>query len=69
MRESKADIVETLARLAAQFAGHDPDKHLRIQIGNVVVHDDVTWRYPDFLNRAESAYQVLADSNPPPAGE
>jgi hypothetical protein len=27
--------------------------------GGVLVFDDMMWRYPDFLSRAERAYDVL----------
>jgi hypothetical protein len=51
--------VESLARLAARLAGCDPDKHVRLKLGAVVAFDDLAWRYPDFLARADAAYQVL----------
>ena len=56
--ERNADI-ETLARIAARLAGRDPDEHVRIKLADVVAFDDVAWRYPDFLARAEAAYAVL----------
>jgi hypothetical protein len=54
----QADI-ETLARIAARFAGRDPDEHLRIELGGGVVFYDQAWRYHDFLTRAEAAYHTL----------
>ena len=56
--ERSADL-ETLARMAARHAGRDPDEPQTIKLGHSVVFDDVTWRYPDFLTRAEAAYAVL----------
>jgi hypothetical protein len=53
-----ADI-EVLACIAARLAGRDPDGHTTIEIGGVVAFDDVAWRYPDFIARAEAAYSVL----------
>jgi len=51
--------IELLARMAARLAGRDPDEAARIEIGGVVAFDDVMWRYPDFLARADAAYHVL----------
>ena len=53
------DHIESLARIAAQVAGRDPDEHVRLKLADVVAFDDVMWRYPDFLARAEAAYDVL----------
>ena len=55
----KATGIETLARLAAKLAGQDPDEHATIKLDKFVAFDDVLWRYPDFLTRAEAAYHVL----------
>ena len=52
--------LEMLACLAARLAGLDPDRHTTIKFGNITAFDDVAWRYPDFLARAEAAYRVLA---------
>ena len=51
--------VEALAKMAARMAGHDPDNRVRIEVGGLTAFDDVAWRYPDFLQRAEAAYAVL----------
>jgi len=51
--------IETLARMAARIAGRDPDQHATIKFGEVVAFDDVVWRYPDFLARAQAAYELL----------
>ncbi len=59
-----ADI-ETLARLAARLAGRDPDQHVRMKVGGVVAFDDAVWRYPDFLQRAQAAYALLAATTAP----
>ena len=53
-----ADI-EALAKIAARLAGRDPDEHVRLNLGGVVAFDDVMWRYPDFMTRAETAYAAL----------
>jgi hypothetical protein len=45
--------------MAARIAGRDPDEHIRVQLGDVVVFDDVMWRYPDFLQRAAAACALL----------
>ena len=50
---------EALARMAAHLAGRNPDEHARIAFGDIVAFDDVMWRYPDFLARAEAAYRLL----------
>ena len=55
----RKDHIESLARMAAQIAGRDPDEHVRLKLADVVAFDDVMWRYPDFLARAEAAYDVL----------
>ena len=51
--------IELLARMAARLAGRDPDEPAKIEIGGIVAFDDVMWRYPDFLARADAAYHVL----------
>ena len=55
----QAAHMESLARMAAHLAGRNPDDHATIRFGDVVAFDDVMWRYPDFLARAEAAYRVL----------
>ena len=57
--QQKAADIEVLARMAARLAGRDPDQHVRMSWGGVEAFDDVMWRYPDFLMRAEKAYSVL----------
>ena len=57
-RERAADL-ETLSRMAARLAGRNPDGRLTLKIAETTVFDDVMWRYPDFVHRAESAYAVL----------
>ena len=57
--------IELLACIAARLAGQDPDRHTTIKFGNIVAFDDVAWRYPDFLARAEAAYQILEADGPP----
>ena len=57
--QKRADL-ETLARIAARLAGRDPDERVTMTLGEIVPFDDVMWRYPDFLSRAERAYTVLA---------
>ena len=59
-----ADI-EMLACLDARLAGKDPDEHITIKLGELTAFDEPAWRYPDFLARAEAAYQVLKADKPP----
>ena len=54
-RATRLADIEVLARMAARLAGRDPGEHVRLKLGDVVVFDDVMWRYPDFLARAEAA--------------
>ena len=56
--------LETLARMAAQLAGRDPDRRYTIKLGDLIAFDDVAWRYPDFLIRAEAAYAALSGDLP-----
>ena len=63
--ELRMEAVETLARLAARTAGRDPDCVARIKLGDVLVFDDLMWRYPDFLARAEAAYRLLMQEDLP----
>ena len=58
--DQKLADIETLAKIAARLAGRDPDEHLHLKLADVVAFDDLIWRYPDFLGRAEAAYEVLA---------
>ena len=57
-QDRHADI-EALAKMAARLAGRNPDERVKIELANVVPFDDVLWRYPDFLSRAEAAYYAL----------
>ena len=57
--------IEALARMAARIAGRDPDRHLTFTLAGETVFDDLTWRYPDFLRRAEAAYAVLTNPGLP----
>ena len=57
--EQKFADLKTLARMAARLAGRDPDERVVIKVGDVVAFDDVAWRYPDFVQRAEAAYRLL----------
>jgi hypothetical protein len=57
--ELRIEAIEVLARLAARIAGRDPDDHATITLGDVIAFDDLMWRYPDFLARAEAAYRLL----------
>ena len=63
--ELKDVDIEMLACLAARLSEQDPDRRTTIKIGDVVAFDDVAWRYPDFLARAEAAYRILAADNHP----
>lgn len=55
--------LETLAGMATRLAGRNPDEHVRMQLGDVVIFDGVMWRYPDFLQRAKAAQALLADAD------
>jgi PAS domain S-box-containing protein len=55
----RAAHMEALARMAAHLAGRNPDEQAKIEFGDIVAFDDVMWRYPDFLARAEAAYRLL----------
>jgi hypothetical protein len=61
----KAAVIESLARMAAQLAGRDPDEQVRMRLAGAVVFEEVMWRYTDFLRRAEAAYEVLSAATPP----
>jgi hypothetical protein len=58
MSERSNDI-ETLARMAARVAGRDPGEHGTLKLGGMVIFQGPLWRYPDFLTRAETAYEAL----------
>jgi hypothetical protein len=58
-RERVADL-EMLSRMTARLAGRDPDQRVTSKIAETTVFDDVMWRYPDLVLRAESAYAVLS---------
>jgi hypothetical protein len=57
--EAKQDFIEQLARMAARLAGRDPDKLVRIEFAGDVAFEGAMWRYPDFLARANAAYDIL----------
>jgi hypothetical protein len=58
--EQKFADLKTLARMAARLAGRDPDEQIIVKVGgDNVAFDDVAWRYPDFVKRAEAAYKLL----------
>jgi hypothetical protein len=59
--DEKFADVKLLARMAARLAGRDPDEPIIVQVGDVVAFNDVAWRYPDFVKRAEAAYKTLED--------
>jgi hypothetical protein len=51
---------ESLARMAAQLAGRNPDQRVTIELAGLVAFDGQAWRYPDFIERAERAFAELA---------
>ena len=51
--------IECLARMAAEFAGRDPDAKVKIELAEKVVFDDEMWRYPAFIQRAQTALAAL----------
>ena len=57
--EQRSADIEMLARMAARLAGRDPAEHVKCELSGVIAFDDVVWRYPDFLQRAVAAYEVL----------
>ena len=57
--ELRTEAIEKLARLATRIAGRDPDDHATITLADVIAFDDLMWRYPDFIARAEAAYRLL----------
>ena len=57
-----SEEIETLAKMAARAAGRRPDERVRIVLGEIIAFDDVAWRYPDFLDRAELAHAMLTDA-------
>ena len=63
--ELRMEGIETLARLAARIAGRDPAEQAMIKLGDVTAFDDLMWRYPDFLARAEAAYRLLEQGQLP----
>lgn len=56
---SRLADIEVLARMAARFAGRNPDEHVCLKLGEFIAFDGAMWRYPDFLARAEAAYDAL----------
>lgn len=58
-RQQRSQDIELLARLAARLAGRNPDETVTLELGDVVAFDGPIWRYPDFLARAEAAYEML----------
>jgi len=60
--EQRTADIETLARMAARLAGRNPDEHVSLTLADTVVFDDLMWRYPDFLLRAQSAHNLLSMS-------
>lgn len=63
-RDISADI-EALARIAARLAGRDPDERLTIRLADVTAFNGAIWRYPDFVKRAEAAYEILRSDRAP----
>ena len=55
----RSEYVEMLSRMAARLAGRDPDEWLTMKLADIVIFDDLTWRYPDFMTRGETAYALL----------
>jgi hypothetical protein len=57
-----SDDIEILARMAARLAGRDPDDRTTVKLGDITAFDDLAWRYPDFLARANAAYDLLKNA-------
>ena len=58
--QKKFADLKSLARMAARLAGRDTDERILVKDSDAVVFTDVAWRYPEYLKRAESAYDYLA---------
>ena len=58
--EEKFSDIKHLAQMAARLAGQNPDEPFVVKVGGEVAFDGVAWRYPDFIIRAEAAYDLLA---------
>ena len=61
--QKKFADLKSLARMAARLAGRDPDERIEVRTGNTVIFTGVAWRHPDYLKRAESAYEYLCGAN------
>ena len=49
--------------MACRLAGRDPDEHIRLKLADVVAFNGLSWRYPDFLMRADAAYNILRNGD------
>ena len=58
------DDLEALARMAARLAGRNPDEHVTMKLADEIVFNDPLWRYPDFTDRAQVAYDILGGDVP-----
>ena len=54
--DERGSRVEALARMAALWAGRDPDHHLRFVLGETLVFDGAMWRYPEFMDQIGRAH-------------
>jgi hypothetical protein len=57
--QQRAADIESLAKMAARLAGRNPDDHVKMKLGEVVGFEGPIWTYPDFVLRAEAAYELL----------
>ena len=55
----RSEHIEALARMAARLAGREPDEQISLTLGQETAFEGPVWRYPDFIARAEAAYEVL----------
>jgi len=62
---AKLADLELLARMAARLAGRDPDEHVIIKLAGLTAFEGMMWRYPDFLGRAQEAYDMLMGPTKP----
>ena len=58
--QQKFADVKALAMMAARLAGRDPEQQIAVRIAGRLVFEGLVWRYPDFLQRAEKAYELLS---------
>lgn len=56
---ARSKDIEALARMAARLAGRDPDEQVTLAFPEMTAFEGPLWQYPDFIARAETAYEAL----------